>query len=156
MNSTTGEEALSVGLLMDWSNCPKVLLSIAALGVSDSLFRRLYEVELRSNDGNGCFQSFVAGCCGCAGSDDEDGGRVHGSRRKRRGRHHGVSRDSVSRDSVSSMLEVEGHSSRDVRHLAQPALQLCFAAAILSASLVVHTVSPSVSQCAHTAAAHDA
>ncbi len=142
MNSTAGsDEVLSVGLLMDWSNCPKVLLSVAALAVSDSLFRWLYEIELRSSHGDGCCQSLVTGCCGGAGSDDENGGR---SSRKRRGRHHGVSRDSV-----SSMLEVDSDSSRDVRHLAQPALQLCFAAAVLSASLVVHTVSTSFPMCAH-------
>lgn len=156
MNFTSGsEEVLSVALLLDWSNCPKVLLCVAALAVSDSLFRRLSEVELRSSGGDGFFHALVAGCCGyAAGSDDDDDDRSRGGSRrsKRRPSHHGVSRDSV-----SSTLDVasSGVTSRDCRHLAQPALQLCFAAAVLSASCVVHTVRVAF-QCAHAGLAHDA
>ena len=142
MNATVGchREGLSVALLLDWSNCPKVLLSVAALALSDSLFRRLSQVELRSSAGDGVLKSCAVGCCGCAaGSDDEDGGSKRG---RRRGTHR-----SVSRDSISSMLELTSSrdTGRDGRHLAQPAFQLCFAAAVLSASLVVHAVSFSTS-----------
>ena len=141
MNATVGcGEGLSVALLLDWSNCPKVLLSVAALALSDSLFRRLSQVELRSSAGDGALKSCVVGCCGCAADSDDEGGG--GKRGKRRGTHRSVSRDS----SISSMLELttSRETGRDGRHLAQPAFQLCCAAAVLSASLVVHAVSFSI------------
>jgi hypothetical protein len=151
MNSTAAADPDPVGLLLEWSNCPKVLLSVASFALGDAVFRRLADVELRSGRSSSdehFLQSLVAGCCGCCGGDDTDGGGRGGRRGKRRGKHSAVERDSISRTvSRSPRSSGEGpieswrdeHTMRN--HLTQPALMLSYAAAVLSTSRVVHVVS---------------
>ena len=121
-----GQVLLDDGLaaaLLDWSNVSMLLVFLAALGLAKWLFVRLADVELAmESEGDtflGALKSSFCGCCGCGDDDD------HSS--------------SLSR--TSTRLQVNLESWRDEEkyreHLRQPALMLCFAAAVLSSGLVI-------------------
>ena len=144
-NSTQVGVQLSAALLFEWSNCPRVLLFLLAVALGDSVFHRLASVEFSSSGGVGLLRSLLAGCCGCRGHrDDGDGRKGGGRKRKRKGKHRGLDRDSTAGSPRLAALTdaIDEDSWRDIntfrKHLEQPALMLCYAAGIIATAPVIH------------------